>query len=134
MKRKRIRIWIATIVVGVLLIPTGIGWIVYTVTKTGQYDSNAEFTDPETHVASHGGYVSDAAWPFLGFALSFGGGILITVGSLGLTFSWLAGSDEDDDAYTRSSDAFAAGAPTTRIGWGSETTPGSNPGAAPGSG
>jgi hypothetical protein len=128
------KVWIATIVIGILMIPAGVGWIIYTVTQTGHYDANAEFTDPDTHVTSHGGYVSDSAWPFLGFALSFGGGILITVGSLGLTFSWLAGSDEDDDSYTKYSDAFARSSPTTRMGWGSETTPGSTSGTPPGAG
>ncbi len=98
MKRKtKVRLWIATIVIGILMIPAGVGWIIYTVTQTGHYDSNAEFTDPDTHITSHGGYVSSSPLPFLGFALSFAGGILITVGSLGLTFGWLSGDDDDDD-------------------------------------
>ena len=40
-RKTRIRVWIATIVIGVLMIPIGVGWIIYTVTKTGQYDPNA---------------------------------------------------------------------------------------------
>jgi len=134
MRRKtKIRLWIATIVIGILMIPMGVGWIIYTVTQTGTYDRNAEFTDPDTHITSHGGYVSDSPLPILGFALSFAGGILITVGSLGLTFGWLSGSDDDDDRYTSTSAAFARSAPTTRIGWGSETAPG-GPGSPPGGG
>lgn len=125
MKRKtKIRLWIATIVLGVLMIPIGVGWIVYTVTQTGHYDSNAEFTDPDTHVTTHGGYVTDSPAPFLGFALSFAGGILITVGSLGLTFGWLSGSDDDDDTYTSTSAAYAQSVPTTRMGWGTDSPPG----------
>jgi len=80
-RKTKIRLWIATIVLGVLMIPIGVGWIVYTVAQTGQYDSNAEFTDPDTHVTTHGGYVTDSPAPFVEFALSFAGGILITVGS-----------------------------------------------------
>jgi zinc transporter ZupT len=125
MKRKtKIRLWIVTIVLGVLMIPIGVGWIVYTVTQTGHYDSNAEFTDPNTHVTTHGGYVTDSPAPFLGFALSFAGGILITVGSLGLTFGWLSGSDDDDDTYTSTSAAYAQSVPTTRMGWGTDSPPG----------
>jgi len=61
MKRKtKVRLWIATIVIGILMIPAGVGWIIYTVTQTGHYDSNAEFTDPDTHITSHGGYVSSS--------------------------------------------------------------------------
>ena len=97
---------------------------VYTVTQTGHYDSNAEFTDPDTHVTTHGGYVTDSPAPFLGFALSFAGGILITVGSLGLTFGWLSGSDDDDDTYTSTSAAYAQSVPTTRMGWGTDSPPG----------
>ena len=125
MKRKtKIRLWIATIVLGVLMIPIGVGWIVYTVTQTGHYDSNAEFTDPDTHVTTHGGYVTDSPAPFLGFALSFAGGILLPVGSLGLTFGWLSGSDDDDDTYTSTSAAYAQSVPTTRMGWGNDSSPG----------
>jgi len=123
-RQTQIRLWIATIVIGILMIPIGVGWIIYTVTQTGTYDPNAEFTDSETHVTTRGGYVTDSPLPFLGFALSFAGGILITVGSLGLTFGWLSGSDDDDDTYTRTSAAIARSRPTTRIGWGSETPPG----------
>ncbi len=55
MKRKtKIRLWIATIVIGILMIPAGVGWIIYTVTQTGHYDPNAEITDPDTHITSHG--------------------------------------------------------------------------------
>jgi zinc transporter ZupT len=79
-RKTQIRLWIATIVIGVLMIPAGVGWIIYTVTQTGQYDPNAEVSDPDTHVTSRGAYVSDSPLPFLGFALSFAGGILITVG------------------------------------------------------
>ena len=61
MKRKtKVRLWIATIIIGILMIPAGVGWIIYTVTQTGHYDSNAEFTDPDTHITSHGGYVSSS--------------------------------------------------------------------------
>ena len=68
MKRKtKVRLWIATIVIGILMIPAGVGWIIYTVTQTGHYDSNAEFTDPDTHITSHGGYVSSSPLPFLGW-------------------------------------------------------------------
>ena len=70
-RKTRIRLWIATIVIGLLMIPAGVGWIIYTVTQTGQYDPNVEFTDPDTHVTSRGAYVSDSPLPFLGFALSF---------------------------------------------------------------
>jgi len=119
-RKTKIRLWIATIVFGVLMIPIGVGWIVYTVTQTGHYDSNSEFTDPDTHVTTHGGYVSDSSLPFLGFALSFAGGILITVGSLGLTFGWLSGSD-DDDRYTQPSAMLRQAVPTTRVGWGPDT-------------
>jgi zinc transporter ZupT len=119
----RIRLWIATIVIGILMIPAGVGWIIYTVTQTGDYDPNAEFTDPDTHVTSRGAYGSDSPLPFLGFALSFAGGILITVGSLGLTFGWLS-RDEDDDTYTATSAAYARSVPTTRVGWGPEAPPG----------
>jgi len=122
-RKTQIRLWIATIVIGVLMIPAGVGWIVYTVTQTGNYDPNAEFTDPDTHVTSRGAYVSDSPLPFLGFALSFAGGILITVGSLGLTFGWLS-RDEDDDTYTATSAAYARSVPTTRVGWGPEAPPG----------
>ena len=97
-RKTKIRLWIATIVIGVLMIPIGVGWIVYTVTQTGDYDPNAEFTDPNTHVTSRGAYVTDSPLPFLGFALSFAGGILITVGSFGLAFGWFSGRDDDDDA------------------------------------
>ena len=123
-RKTKIRLWIGTIVIGILMIPAGVGWIVYTVTPTGHYDPNAEFTDPDTHITSHGGYTSSSALPFLGFALSFAGGILITVGSLGLTFGWLSGSDDDDDTYTSTSAAFARSTPTTRVGWGAESSPG----------
>ena len=116
-RKTQIRLWIATIVIGVLMIPAGVGWIIYTVTQTGDYDPNAEFTDPDTHVTSRGAYVSDSPMPFLGFALSFAGGILITVGSLGLTFGWLS-RDENDDTYTAPSAAYARSVPTTRVGWG----------------
>jgi zinc transporter ZupT len=121
-RKTQIRLWIATIVIGVLMIPAGVGWIIYTVTQTGDYDPNAEFTDPDTHVTSRGAYVSDSPLPFLGFALSFAGGILITVGSLGLTFGWLS-RDEDDDTYTATSAAYARSVPTTRVGWGPEAPP-----------
>ena len=70
-RKTKITLWIATIVIGVLMIPIGVGWIVYTVTQTGDYDPNAEFTDPNTHVTSRGAYVTDSPLPFLGFALSF---------------------------------------------------------------
>ena len=123
-RKTRIRLWIATIVIGVLMIPIGVGWIIYTVTQTGQYDPNAEFTDPDTHVTSRGAYVTDSPLPFLGFALSFAGGILITVGSLGLTFGWLSGRDDDDDTYTATSAAYPRSVPRTRVGWGPETPPG----------
>jgi zinc transporter ZupT len=123
-RKTRIRLWIATIVIGVLMIPAGVGWIIYTVTQTGRYDPNAEFTDPDTHVTSRGAYVSDSPLPFLGFALSFGGGILITVGSLGLMFGWFSGRDDDDDGYTGTSAAYARSVPTTRVGWGPEAPPG----------
>ncbi len=133
MKRKtKFRLWIGTIIVGVLMIPIGVGWIIYTVTQRGHYDANAEFTDPDTHITTHGGYTTDSPAPLLGFALAFGGGIVITVGSLGLTFSWMSGGSDDDDTYTRTSAAIARSAPTTRMGWGSETAPGSTPGAPPG--
>jgi zinc transporter ZupT len=122
-RKTQIRLWIATIVIGILMIPAGVGWIIYTVTQTGNYDPNAEFTDPDTHVTSRGAYVSDSPMPFLGFALSFAGGILITVGSLGLTFGWLS-RDEDDDTYTATSAAYARSVPTTRVGWGLEAPPG----------
>jgi hypothetical protein len=122
-RKTQIRLWIATIVIGILMIPAGVGWIIYTVTQTGDYDPNAEFTDPDTHVTSRGAYVSDSPLPFLGFALSFAGGILITVGSLGLTFGWLS-RDEDDDTYTATSAAYARSVPTTRVGWGPEAPPG----------
>jgi|SRR5215471_21134306 len=122
-RKTKIRLWIATIVLGVLMIPIGVGWIIYTVTQTGHYDSNAEFTDPDTHVTTHGGYVTDSPAPLLGFALSFAGGILITVGSLGLTFGWLSGSDDDDDTYTSTSAAYAQSVPTTRMGWGTDSPP-----------
>ena len=121
-RKTRIRIWIATIVLGVLMIPIGVGWIIYTVTQTGQYDPNAEFTDPDTHVTSRGAYVSDSPLPFLGFALSFAGGIPITVGSFGLTFGWFSG--RDDDRYTATSAAYVRSVPTTRVGWGPEAPPG----------
>jgi len=117
--KTKIRLWIATIILGVLMIPIGVGWIIYTVTQTGHYDSNAEFTDPDTHVTTHGGYVTDSPAPFLGFALSFAGGILITVGSLGLTFGWLSGSDDDDDRYIQP--MLRQAVPTTRVGWGPDT-------------
>src|SRR5829696_2761136 len=105
-RKTRIRLWIATIIIGVSMIPIGVGWIIYTVTQTGQYDPNAEFTDPDTHVTSRGAYVSDSPLPFLGFALSLAGGILITVGSFGLTFGWFMGRDDDDDTYTATSAAY----------------------------
>jgi zinc transporter ZupT len=124
-RKTQIRLWIATIVIGILMIPAGVGWIIYTVTQTGNYDPNAEFTDPDTHVTSRGAYVSDSPLPFLGFALSFAGGILITVGSLGLTFGWLS-RDEDDDTYTATSAAYARSVPTTRVGWGPEAPPGAS--------
>ena len=73
-RKTRIRLWIATIIIGVSMIPIGVGWIIYTVTQTGQYDANAEFKDPDTRVTSRGAYVSDSPLPFLGFALSFAGG------------------------------------------------------------
>ncbi len=123
MRKTKIRLWFATIVIGILMIPAGVGWITYTVTQTGHYDPNAEFTDPNTHITSHGGYVSSSPLPFLGFALGFGGGILITVGSLGLTFGWLSGDDDDDDTYTSTSAAFARSTPTTRVGWGPAAPP-----------
>jgi len=132
-RKTKIRLWIATIVLGVVMIPVGVGWIIYTVTQTGSYDPNAEVTDSETHVTTRGAYVSDSPLPFVGFALSFAGGILITVGSLGLTFGWLSGSDDDDDTYTATSAAIARSRPTTRIGWGSGTASG-GPGTPPGSG
>ena len=122
-RKTQIRLWIATIVIGILMIPAGVGWIIYTGTQTGNYDPNAEFTDPDTHVTSRGAYVSDSPLPFLGFALSFAGGILITVGSLGLTFGWLS-RDEDDDTYAATSAAYARSVPTTRVGWGPEAPPG----------
>ena len=53
-RKTKIRLWIATIVTCVLMIPAGVGWIIYTVTQTGQYDPNAEFTDPDTHGTSRG--------------------------------------------------------------------------------
>jgi zinc transporter ZupT len=123
-RKTKIRLWIGTIVIGILMIPAGVGWIIYTVTQTGDYDPNAEFTDPNTHITSHGGYVSSSPLPILGFALSFAGGILITVGSLGLTFGWLSGDDDDDDTYTRTSAAIARSTPTTRVGWGPEAPSG----------
>jgi zinc transporter ZupT len=123
-RKTRIRLWIATIIIGLLMIPAGVGWIIYTVTQTGEYDPNAEFTDPDTHVTSRGAYVSDSPLPFLGFALSFTGGILVTVGSLGLAFGWLSGPDDDDDTYTATSAAYARSVPTTRVGWGPEPPPG----------
>ena len=123
-RKTQIRLWIATIVIGILMIPAGVGWIIYTVTQTGQYDPNAEVTDPDTHVTSTGAYVSDSPLPFLGFALSFAGGILITVGSLGLTFGWFSGRDDDDDTYTATSAAYARSVPTTRVGWGPDAPPG----------
>ena len=123
-RKTKIRLWIATIVIGVLMIPIGVGWIVYTVTQTGDYDPNAEFTDPKTHVTSRGAYVTDSPLPFLGFALSFAGGILITVGSFGLAFGWFSGRDDDDDTYTATAAAYARSVPTTRVGWGPEAPPG----------
>jgi hypothetical protein len=44
-RKTKIRLWIGTIVIGILMIPAGVGWIIYTVTQTGHYDPNAEFTD-----------------------------------------------------------------------------------------
>src|SRR4030081_454162 len=92
MKRKtKIRLWIASIVIGILMIPAGVGWIIYTVTQTGHYDTTSEFTDPNTHITSHGGYTSSSPLPFLGFALRPPGGILIKLSSRGFRFPWLTG-------------------------------------------
>src|ERR1700730_2208794 len=117
-RKPKIRLWIGTIVIGILMIPAGVGWIVYTVTQTGHYDPNAEFTDPDTHITSPVGFTSTPPLPLLVCAWSFAGATLITVGSLGLTFGWLSGSDDDDDTYTSTSAAFARSTPTTRGGGG----------------
>jgi hypothetical protein len=139
MRRKlRSRLFIAAIVIGVLMIPLGVGWIIYTVTQTGHYDPNAEV---QTTLAgggfttSRGAYVSSSAWPFVGFALTFAGSIVITVASFGLFFGWFAGSDEDDDRPSPQS-MVAHAVPTTTVGWGSAATPapGTAPGTAPGGG
>ena len=53
-RKTKIRLWIGTIVIGILMIPAGVGWIIYTVTQTGHDDPNTEFTDPDTHITSHG--------------------------------------------------------------------------------
>jgi hypothetical protein len=97
--------WLAVMGLGVVLILAGVAWIIYSVAGAStSYD------------ASTGDYVSDSAWPIVGFFVSFAGGTLISVGMLGWMFSWFSG--EDDDTYTSSSAAYARSVPTTRVGWG----------------
>ena len=118
MRRKtRIRVWIASIVIGVLLIPIGVGWIIYSVTQAGQYDANVEFTDPDTHVTSPDEYWRDSPRPFWGSRVLRRGNP--DLGRLPrVTFGWFCGRDEHDDTYTASSAAYARSVPTTRVGWG----------------
>jgi hypothetical protein len=111
MSRNR-KLWLAAMGLGVILILVGVAWIVYSAAGTStHYD------------ASTGDYVSDSAWPIVGFFISFAGGTLISVAMLGWMFSWFSGDDEDD-TYTATSAAYARSVPTTRVGWGPEAPPG----------
>jgi hypothetical protein len=100
------KLWVVAVGLGVLLIVLGTLWIIYSVTDTGHYD------------ASRGAYVSNSAWPILGFFVSLAGGTLITVGSLGWMFSWFSGGDDDSDLRTSPSETLAHAVPKTRVGWG----------------
>ena|SRR5712692_3938905 len=130
----RRKLWVVTIVVGIALIPIGVGWILYSVFQTGHYDPNVQVQISSAGggftTTTRGAQVSDSAWPIIGFVMTFAGGIMITVGTFGLAFGWLSGDDDDDDRPSTQS-ILANAVPTTRVGWGSETTPGSAPGTPP---
>jgi len=111
MSRNR-KLWLAAMGFGVILILVGVAWIVYSLAGTStHYD------------ASTGDYVSDSAWPIVGFFMSFAGGTLVSVAMLGWMFSWFSGYGDDDDTYTSTSAAYARSVPTTRVGWGPEAPP-----------
>jgi ABC-type Fe3+ transport system permease subunit len=115
MSRNR-KMWVVVMGLGVVMILAGVAWIIYSVAGTStHYD------------ASTGDYVSDSAWPIVGFFVSFAGGTLISVGMLGWMFSWFSRHD-DDDRYTSSAATLRQAVPTTRVGWGpypEEQPPGS---------
>ena len=112
MSRNR-KLWLAVMGLGVILILVGVAWIVFYATQaTGDLN-------PET-----GAYESDSWMPILGFFVSFFGGTLITMGSLGWMFSWFSGDGDEDDTYTSTSAAYAQSVPTTRVGWGPRHRPG----------
>jgi len=99
--------WVLMMALGLVLVLASVAWIVYYATHTGD-DLNA----------STGAYESDPWWPIAGFFLSFIGGTIISVGSLGWMFSWFSGGDDEDDRYTSSSTMLRQAVPTTRLGWG----------------
>jgi hypothetical protein len=98
--------WVAVMALGLVLVLAGVAWIVYYATQTGD-DLNA----------STGAYESDSWWPIAGFFLSFIGGTMISIGSMGWMFSWFSG-DDDDSRYTEPSAMLRQAVPTTRVGWG----------------
>jgi hypothetical protein len=104
MSRNR-KMWVVVMGLGVVMILVGVAWIVFYATQTTG-DLN-----PET-----GAYESDSWMPVLGFLVSFFGGTLITVGSLGWMFSWFSG--DGDDEYQSSAGILRQSVPTTRVGWG----------------
>ncbi|HKH25678.1 MAG TPA: hypothetical protein VKB11_00915 [Acidimicrobiia bacterium] len=102
MSRNR-KMWMVVMGLGVVMILVGVAWIVFYATQaTGDLN-------PET-----GAYESDSWMPILGLFVSFFGGTLITMGSLGCMFSWFSG---DDDKYQSSAGVLRQSVPTTRVGW-----------------
>jgi len=86
--------WMVVMGLGVVMILVGVAWIVFYATQaTGDLN-------PET-----GAYESDSWMPILGLFVSFFGGTLITMGSLGWMFSWFSG---DGDEYQSSAGSFAS--------------------------
>ena len=88
---------------GVLMIPVGVVWMAYAIMQTDTTTTNVA--------------TADSAWPIVALFVAFMGGILVTVGMLGWMFSWVTGSDDENDTRTSPSETLRHAVPTTRVGW-----------------
>lgn len=100
--------WVAVMGLGVVMVVVGALWMAYAI---AQVDSTTGTT-----------YGTDSVWPIVAFFVAFIGGTLITVGMLGWMFSWFSGEGDDRHLGTSPSETLAHAVPTTRVGWGSDTT------------
>jgi hypothetical protein len=108
MSRNR-KMWVAVMVLGALLIPIGVLWMVYAIGQTG------------STTTSGGVEVTISWWPIVAFFVAFLGGTLISVGMLGWMFSWFSGDDDDDKIRSRPSEILRSAVPRTKVGWGGHT-------------